>query len=203
MTIRLFLALLLVIPAFSPAFSQENGGWKTIENDLYSISIPADWESFPPGEGDGIHPYERDGGPYHLYYIAWVAPEKRTRTEFLNAPSLSIESCYRLDGSSLSMETIEAWKMKAGEPPLARNAVRTELKARPGQKRYMVVKEGRTVSVGGSGWHKDRSFSLIQKEGKLVHYLDLTVGEEYWQKHPEMHQFIAKVLDSFRVKKTK
>lgn len=192
---RLFLlALWPAMLAFSPAFSQKKTGWKTIDNDLYSLSIPADWAAFPPGERDGIHPLERDGGPYHLYYISWSAPDK--------GPFLVIRSCYRLDGSDLSVETIVAEEKRTDEPPLGRNAVWTELKAPAGQKRCRVDKESRWVSVAGSGWEELCEFHLFQKEGKRVHHLSLSIKKAYWQRHPEVRHTVAVVLDSFRVKNT-
>ena len=49
---------------------------------------------------------------------------------------------------------------------------------------------------------KIHCFCLIQAVESLVHYLELMVGEDYWQCHPELRQIVDDVLDSFRVNPT-
>ena len=49
---------------------------------------------------------------------------------------------------------------------------------------------------------KIHCFCLIQAVERLVHYLELMVGEDYWQCHPELRQIVDDVLDSFRVNPT-
>lgn len=170
--------------------------WKAIDNSFYSITIPADWVPFPPGEGDGIHPKERDGGPYHLCYLGWVSALNEMGGNA--GPMLFIEGARRLDGKPLSIQTIDAEKMRANEPPLSRYAVRTELKGKPGQVRYQVAKETQMISVAsGVSWYQCREFVLLQKGGAIVYWLKLIVGEQYYQSHPEFPRVIEKVLDSF------
>ena len=194
----LFYGMLLwaIIGFAGPSFAQggKTVSWKTISHELYSITIPDDWTGFPPERSRDTRPSERDGGPYHLYCMCWTAPGKGMGSR--SAPFLYVESCYRLDGTPLSTEVIEGEKMRGS--PLSRNVVR--MKAKPGQKRYMVLKEDTMMGVGGSSWYKQRSFCLIQQEGKLVHYLEFMVGEDYWQLHPELRHVAERVLDSFQVK---
>lgn len=196
---KLLICLISLAALSFTAFAQRTAAeWKTIDNSFYTLTIPADWTAFPPEESDGIHPEERNGGPYRLCYLGWVSALNEMGENA--GPMLFIEGARRLDGKPLSIRTIDAEKMKANEPPLARHAVRTELKGKPGQLRYQITKESQMMSTAGSSWYKSREFVLLQKGGETVYWLLLTVGEQYYRQHPEIQPVFEKVLDSFRPK---
>lgn len=78
------LLLCLALPLFLltmsvPAFAKDKTGKgeKVIENKLYSITLPSDWEPGSLQKKDGT-PYERNAGPYHLYIFQWNSPKKES-----------------------------------------------------------------------------------------------------------------------------
>lgn len=165
---------------------------RKISNELYSITIPSDWTPVQD-IGDGIIPKERNGGPYHLYYIGWRAK----RAEIIeNTMFFYIQSYRKLDGSPLSIKEVEDMNLAVNKTEYVRNAKLTDLKAKPGQRRYMVAKEELSIP---RGFRKCRNLCLIQKGLDVVHYLMISLSEDVYQKQPGVQKLINEILDSFVV----
>ena len=72
--IPLFASFLLLVLSMSAMSAEKSPkGKKVIENKLYSLVIPDDWTPFKFQKEDGT-PFERNGGPYHLYVFHWQSP---------------------------------------------------------------------------------------------------------------------------------
>lgn len=198
------LLLYLSIPLFlltmsAPTLAKDKTGKaeKVIENKLYSITLPSDWEPGSLQKKDGT-PYERNAGPYHLYVFQWNSPKKGN---LFDGYGIFLQSYERRDGKAVTMADMEEEIRRNNSISGVSNVKRTELKAKPGQKLILITRKGQNYSED-KGWIylQERIYYLIQPDGKRMHLLKLFVIEDFYQRQSDAEKLIQKIFASFRVK---
>lgn len=191
---HILLSTILLLSLCSFTTNSDNQGKRKISNQLYSITLPSDWKPAQHIKGDGAIPEERtEGGKglYHLSCIQWSSISEN----FYKRISIYIQGYKRKDGTPLSVNDIEKKDMTRHKE-LAKNAKRTDLKAKANQRRYMIVKK--EPDLFGK-YHHVRNFCLIEKSKGSVYLLNLALEEDVYQK-PGVAKMINEILDSFVLK---
>jgi hypothetical protein len=123
----------------------------------------------------------------------------KNENEFFNATSFYVQSYERKDGGCLSVEEIEELEMSGLEKAGVTILERKEMGANAGQKRFVRKEIDYAISaVTGTRQVERRSFYLLCKSGKTVHFFCLSLRES--QLNPESQAIINGVLDSFVAK---
>lgn len=200
------LLLCLALPLFLltmsvPAFAKDKTGKgeKVIENKLYSITLPSDWEPGSLQNKDGT-PYERNAGPYHLYIFQWNSPKKG---KFFDGYGIFLQSYERRDGKAVTMADMEKEIQRNNSISGVSDVKRSEQKAKPGQKQILITRKGQNYSED-KGWVyiQERIYYLIYPDGQRMHLLKLFVTEDFYQRQSNAEKLIQKIFASFRVKGT-
>jgi hypothetical protein len=197
-----FPILTLIVLAVFYSFTENENEKKKISNQLYSFSVPSDWECAIPGRTNECcsKPMERDAHIYHLYYLSWRSPVKN-EDEFFNSISLHIETYQRLDGLPATIEEIEEIELsrlkQAEIDGDAKIIDKKDIYSGKKQKRFIVVKESKSISAKkGISMDKNVTVYLLYKSKNAVHFVRLFTGESKYQ-FPETKKIINDILDSF------
>lgn len=156
------------IVLFFCSFINDNG-WKTIDNKLYSIKIPSNWEPMAGMPEKGINPGERKMKDFHLFYWAWSTPIK-SKDDFLKTVSVDIQSYQKEDLSSLSVESIEDLEMSLVQSltPIKK----TNIWPIKDQKRFFIIKDGKEMD---GEVIKYRIYYLFQQSDNIVHCIKISL----------------------------
>ena len=196
MKISFHIILLVLLLIFVCSFTNNNLEKKKISNQLYSFSIPSDWECGHPGKiEDCSVPIERKDSLYHIYYLQWRSPS-------WDAPFwINIESYQRLDGKLITIEEIEA-NIITRETLIAssnnlNNFNKVEVSNTANQKRFIIKKESIEINVRtGKKTVIVSEVYLLYKSKDKVHCLRIFVHDEQYIL-PDIQLLVNEILDSF------
>ena len=194
---------LLTIILFSfCSFVNASDQWKTVKNELYSFSVPSNWErSSPLGIGkDEFTPSERKTNTFHRYFLSWSSPI--INGNFSELISINIESYKRLDNKALSIVDIEKSEMSKLEKA-TKILSRKEISASSGEKRFIINEISTTISMKSES-RKEQNYRiyLLSQAGNMVHCLVVFTSEKIYLL-PETQQVINEILDSFTINSSK
>lgn len=194
------LLFLLFAMLCSPAVGVGDPEKRTITNDLYSFTLPADWEPYRSKDilSGGIVPLERDSKIFHHYYLLW---QRKGKQKFPAETYICIESFRLLNKEPLSVNDIANMKIDGcKQNPLIKDAVVTEQEAKPGQRKYMITKVDTALdATSGNKYYKTREFNLVQKGLDVVHHVSISIRETAYQQSPDVKHMVDEILDSFVV----
>lgn len=170
-------------------------GFRTIDNKLYSISIPSTWVPMQGMPGDGTNPGERDlSDKLHVFYWAWQVPVK-SKEEIPKCVGIDIQSYQRTDNKELTVDEMVPLEMSRVYSITA--VKKTDMRSPKNQKRFFLIKDGKEMN-GESVVY--RVYYLFQQSGNIVHCITISLRDELAQQ-PGKKEEIEKIMDSFKAKK--
>ena len=162
-------------------------GWQRIENTLYSLVVPSDWE--PRNGSPRMEPGRREARGFELRYLAWNTPIRKLE-DMPKTIGLDIQSYRKLDDGSITISELE-------KLTIFNVRSREVLFSSDDELRLSILKDSREMD--GSIEHY-RKFYLMRRNGKQIHQLYISLTEEHYRSNPEIKDMIKKILDSFTVK---
>lgn len=173
---------------------------QTVANDLYSFTLPADWECYraKDSSSSGVMPLERNSKIFHHYSLIW---QKKGENKYFPDISICIESFSPLSREPLSANDIANMKIKSSKQiPHVKDVVVTEQKTKIGQRKYMITKVSATLdATSGYEYYKAREYNLVVKGLDVVHHVSIGVREIVYQQTPGIQRMIDEILNSFVV----